>query len=128
MKPSLYNGVIFFFCGLLFPMVMTGCNSEAIHKAVPAHIVNVTDSSREELQQVVSSALNLESIMLASDALTKSNVLIIERKSRKGLGYELEKPKVFRLLKSGMQCVLVYQGTSKQWILQESQCKSTSVN
>lgn len=106
----------------LLPLILLACNSGTVANGVPAHIIKPDESSRNELQRIVSTALGLKSVVLASDALTKTNVLIIERKNRLGMGINLSKPKVFRLVKSGSQCVLVYQGSNKRWVLRNTQC------
>jgi len=98
---------------------------------VPARIIAVNNTSRLELQRIVASALNRSSVLLAGDALTTSNVLIIEHSRRLVLNAnkhqamnERAKPSVFRLVKSGENCVLTLQGTNKRWALKNTQCKA----
>lgn len=107
------------------PVFLLACKSVTVdNNNVPAHIVAPDDASRSEIQQVVSSALGLKSVVLADDALTKTNVLVIERKNRLGMGIDLGKPNVFRLVKSGSKCVLVFQGTNKRWALRNTRCEA----
>lgn len=112
--------VSLFFVFILLPMV--ACTSNTISTVVvPARIIDESAASRSALQRAVSAALNLSRILLRDGALTKSNVLIIERKYLTGLS--LDKPKVFRLVKSGNRCILLLQGTNKRWILQNTRCE-----
>jgi len=82
---------------------------------VPAIIVNVTPESRASLSKAVSEALNGAPVKLAADALTKTDVLIIEREQARDPngqmlnGREREMPEHFQLVKSADQCVLVHR-------------------
>lgn len=104
-------------------LLLTACNSDTYQSEslIPAKVAQPNDASRQELQHTISSALNLPKVLLSEDALTHSNVLIIEQ-SR--LLNEMSRPNIFRLFKSGSQCILVLQGTNKRWILENIQCES----
>jgi len=135
MKRKLTTLFFVSFCiSVIYPaIVLTACNSTSIKittQDVPARIIAVNKSSRTELQRIVSTALNIPSVLLANDALTKTNILIIEQKRRFGLNTnkhqainEREKPSVFRLVKEGARCVLTLQGTDKRWVLKNTKCK-----
>ncbi len=101
--------------------LITACNSETYRSEsfIPARITQPTHASREDIQQALSSALNLPKVLLAEDALTHSNVLIIEQKR---LLDERSRPSIFRLFKSGSQCILVLQETRQRWVLENTQC------
>jgi hypothetical protein len=111
-----------------FALVLGACNMNAVHEDRPARIVDPSDASRAELQQVVSGALNGADVMLADDALTESSVLIIERRKTGSLdspplsGRDLGRPERFRLVTSGAGCVLVHEKDSARYVLHETEC------
>ncbi len=136
MKIALFTVPLFALLSLFLLItagLLTACSSTSLNTAipnVPARIVAVNNSSKAELQRIVANALNLSKVLLAGDALTHGNVLIIEQKrllginthSRKAIN-ERAKPSVFRLVKSGDNCVLILQGTNKRWALKKTQCE-----
>ena len=99
-----------------------------VHEDRPARIVDPSDRSRAELQQVVSGALNGADVLLADDALTESSVLIIERRKTGSLdnpplsGRDLGTPERFRLVTSGAACVLIHEKDSARYALRETEC------
>ena len=109
-------------------MILTACKNSDIREAVPALILEPTIESQAELRLVVINALENSSIILADDALTRSNVLIIERKphrdanNNKIMGRDLGAPEQFRLLLINNQCVLVQQSTGNQFMLTKTRC------
>ena len=109
-------------------LVLGACNMNAVHEDRPARIVDPSDASRAELQQVVSGALNGADVLLAEDALTGSSVLIIERRKTGSLdnpplsGRDLGRPERFRLVTSGAECVLIHEKDSARYALHETDC------
>jgi len=94
----------------------------------PAVIVNPSDSSRSELARVVRKALHGAPVMLADDALTASNTLVIEYanpRDASGLpldGRSLYRPERFELFAHGSHCVLVQSRTGRRWTLRHTAC------
>jgi len=134
LKTRVLNSVFTATTLLLMVLMQTACTTksmETVSRDVPARIIAVNNSSRAELKRIVASALKRSSILLAGDALTNSNVLIIESSRLFGLNAnkhqainERAKPSVFRLVKSGENCILILQGTKKRWTLRNTQCEA----
>jgi hypothetical protein len=93
----------------------------------PAVIEEPTLRSREAVIKAVSDALGGATVTLADDALTRSSVLIIDRRPLRdpaGLpvqGRETGMPERFFLVKNGARCVLVYERTGKRYPL-DAEC------
>ena len=98
--------------------------------ATPDVIVDASDAGRAELKQVVSSALGGRPVLLATDALTQSSELVIERTPRSGPhgvripGRNTEPARRFRLLLSGGKCVLAYVNTDQRYELRRITCRA----
>ena len=111
-------------------LVVVACRTVPSRSEVPAIIVNATPESRATLAKVVSEALNGAPVKLAADALTKTEVLIIEREQALDpAGHPLdgrsrEMPEHFQLVKSGDQCVLVHQRTERRFPLGGVACSA----
>jgi len=107
---------------MLLPLMVTACAN------APAVIVNSNDHSHAALQQVVSEALSVEHVMLSPGALTKDNLLIIERarhRTPSGVlinGRETELPDQFRLFLQNSDCVLQHVQTEREWVLPDTKC------
>jgi len=117
-------------CRALFAIVAlapAACGTLAAQEQ-PAVITSPTERSRAELLRVVSAAANGQTITLAADALTRSNVLTIERRTpagpqgRAATGRALEAPEQFRLVLRGTRCLLVRQADGSEWELTDAQC------
>jgi hypothetical protein len=114
---------------LLLSQLLCACTSTLAQPDVPAIIVKPTKQSRAELAQVVSSDLNGAPVTLADDALTRSNVLIIERarpRDPSGVplsGRDYDRPEHFRLVKAGKECALVHERTGKRTTLASTTCQ-----
>lgn len=109
-------------------IVASGCALGTPASAdVPALISKPTDASRAELQEKVSAALGT-SVTLASDALTRSSTLAIERKpirdanGRRIEVREREAPELFRLVKRDSQCILIRARTQTELTLNTAEC------
>ena len=108
--------------------VLAACVSSASRSDEPAVITAPTPASREELARVVSAALHGAPVTLADDALTKENLLFIERariRDANGVpidGRAREQPEQFQLVKSGSQCVLIHRRTGERHALTHTTC------
>lgn len=98
----------------------------------PALIVDANRESHDEIVRAVSAALGVASVTIADDALTKDNVLFIERARARDLGAQqpdgrsLEKPEQFQLVKHGDECVLVHSASGARSVLHQSKCSLTA--
>lgn len=94
----------------------------------PAVIAAPTEASRAELKRVVTAAIGVQGITLADDALTRDNVLTLERRTPAGpqgqaaTGRTLEEPQQFRLVLRGSSCWLVRDADAREWELREAMC------
>ena len=104
------------------------CRTVAAPRDAPAVIVDPTAESRAALARAVGAALNGAQVSLADDALTGRSTLAIERVRRRdasGLplnGRELGRPELFRLVKSGAECVLVHERSGRRFALADTAC------
>ena len=89
---------------------------------IPAIRINVSPESHAELQQVVASSLGYPSVKITKKALTKNPILYFEKS--KLLGFDLDKPTVFKLLKYKQQCILLDQKKNKYYKLNKVECIS----
>jgi hypothetical protein len=111
--------------GLLFATV--GCQTLATDGDVAARITNPTDDSRIALQSAVDEALNAN-VTLASDALTESSVLTIERNPPRSMenlpaqGRNMDMPMQFRLVLNDGDCVLIYTADDSRRKLADTSC------
>lgn len=109
-------------------IILFACKNSDTRQEIPALLIEPTAESRAELLDVVSNALNNAHLTLADDALTKTSLLIIERKRHRDLnnnpvmGRELGQPEQFRLLLSGDQCVLVHLNGRNRSVLKNARC------
>lgn len=116
--------------GLAVLLLMAACNSAPIQPDIPAVIVEPDDTSREELRQVISTALNGAEVTLADDALTLESSLSIEHPQHQGIeqqplrGRDLGRPETFHLVLDGSQCVLVHDNTGLRWLLLDTECRA----
>jgi hypothetical protein len=91
-------------------------------------IVHPTADSRAALRDTVSEAFGNTPIILAPDALTSSDVLVVERihpRDARALpvtGRNQERPARFRLLKVGSTCVLVCEESGRRFTLRHTEC------
>lgn len=94
-----------------------------------AILVEPSATVRAELLDAVRRALVQDNLLLATDALTTSSTLIIERRphrtlsGREATGRLIESPEYFTLFKKGDQCVLVNEATGEQYLLETARCK-----
>ena len=109
--------------------LLAGCSGQPMPEGMPAVIVEPTEASRAELQQVVQTALGVKSVRLAADALTGSSELSIEHPAPRGIGAPpatgrvLGRPELFRLQLDGGRCVLIHERTGLRWLLLDTECQ-----
>lgn len=100
---------------------------------MPAVLVEGNAESRANLVKVIGEMLGT-SVSLADDALTASDTLLIERKrlrdasGRQMIGRDVGYPDVFKLVKSGDQCILIHESSKKRSVLESSRCQAKSIN
>jgi hypothetical protein len=94
--------------------IAAGCRHLAADEQQPAVLVDPTDSVRAELRAALTAALGRAPVAIADDALTQTNVLIIERAPLRGpdgrpLDGRVLEPTVhrFELVLVSSECVLV---------------------
>ena len=96
---------------------------------VSALVAESTPASTTEIRDVVEKALPGRRILLANDALTKSSLLVIERRHHEHLegtpsaGVADEAPHRFRLVLDGEKCELVHLNTGKRHALNRTRCR-----
>lgn len=109
---------------------LAGCKSMAEQSMVDALIEQHSEESMAELHSIVTQALNVKKILLAPDALTQSNRLVIERKYHRTIeqgvvmGRSKEMPEVFKLKLKGKECILLHPATDRSWSLLKSRCRA----
>jgi hypothetical protein len=112
---------------VVFAMSMSGCKNVAPDTDQAAVITDPDAASRAALQQTVNAALHTD-VALADDALTDSNILIIERKIPQSIegspaqGRNMEMPIQFRLVTDGANCILVDQRDLSRAVLADTEC------
>ncbi len=111
-------------------LIATGCRTVSAQTDVPAVIVNPNAQSKAALTKAVSDALHGAPVRVADDALTKTDVLIIEREHPRDPaghpldGREREMPEHFQLVKSGDQCILVHRRSEQRFPLAGVACSA----
>ena len=107
---------------------LAACSGNRVNPDVAALRINPDAGSKNEIENVVSSALNGVDIMIADDALTRESVLIIERGMRRRidgppeLGRDLGRPAHFQLVVDARRCFLVHEETGLRWMLNATEC------
>ena len=112
---------------LILPLLLSACASGP--SDVPAIVVSPSTESQADLQRVVSTALSRENVLMARDALTETDLLIIERKPhRSNSGQLLDDrsmafPDHFRLILVDNRCMLLHVQTERRWLLENTRCR-----
>jgi len=94
----------------------------------PALIERPTERSRTELQRVLAEAFNGRPVTIAEDALTRDDLLVIERREPRGPegspagGRVLERPEQFRLVLRGSHCELIRSSDQRRWTMADTNC------
>jgi hypothetical protein len=110
-------------------LALSACAATA-HPDSPAVFANPGPATHAELVKVVSGALNVQSVTIADDALTRESLLVIERHPARDTtgqrlnGRETDPPEQFRLMTDDRgRCTLVHLGTDRRYSL-AAQCKN----
>lgn len=96
---------------------------------VPARLLPGDTAGQAILQETVNAALG-SPVMLADDALTSSNRLLIERRGPRTMDNPnpgdrtMERPIVMVLVQNGDDCVLVDSATGGRYLLAEVHCEA----
>jgi hypothetical protein len=108
---------------------LVACQAPAQQPDVAAVLVNPTPQSRAQLVKAVNEMLGVSSVILTDDALTRSSVLLIERRPARDpagvrfTGRDYGKPGTFTLVKSAGACVLVSARDGKRIVLTGATCR-----
>lgn len=108
---------------------LASCKASPQAEEQPAVIANIEPKASVELNQVVAGALGRESVILADDALTQTDRLIIERKKHQSIeggvlvGRSYEMPQQFRLVIKDSVCILIHEKTEKRYPLKQVSCR-----
>ena len=114
-------------------LVASACHSMASGVAsgdIAALVAQPSAASQAEIRQVVQRALSGREVLLADDALTKSSLLIIERRRHRRIGQSLDTgtperdPQRFRLVLREGVCELVPLNTDKRHRLTRTSCRA----
>lgn len=110
-------------------LIIAACASMA-EQQKPALSIEPTAESHAELVHVVSGALNIETVRLAEDALTRDSLLVIERTPARDAsgqrlsGRDFGQPEQFQLVTDGRGCALIHLRTGKRYVLAKLTCKA----
>jgi hypothetical protein len=114
---------------LIGAVVLAACASVAQNDA-PAVLTQPNAETHAAVVDIVSTALNVATVTIAADALTRDSLLVIERTPARGeggrrlQGRDLDQPEQFQLLRSKNQCVLIHVRTGARYPLAGSSCKA----
>jgi hypothetical protein len=110
--------------------IAAGCRHLAADEEQAAVLVEPTDAVRAELRAALTAALGQAPVAIAGDALTQTNVLIIERAPVRGpegrpLDGRVLEPTVhrFELVLASSECVLVRPSDSWRMRLASAVCR-----
>lgn len=108
--------------------MLTACASMA-GEETSAVLTQPSSQTHAEIIKIVSAALNVPTVTIAADALTRDSLLVIERTpvrdagGRRLQGRELTQPEQFQLLHSKNKCVLLHVRTGARYELTGNVCK-----
>lgn len=108
---------------------LIGCKTSLQAQEQPAVIGTSEAQAHVELEQVVASALGEVQIMLAGDALMRTDRLIIERRKHQTIeagvldSRSKEFPQYFRLVIKNTNCILIHEQTGKRYPLKKARCR-----
>ena len=105
------------------------CSTYSASRDVSALLTSSTEGSRLAIQQAVKRSLgNRGDILIAPDALTKSSILIIDKKpvrriDNQNSGRRLTRGDRFRLVLNSNRCYLVHLEGTARFELPDTTCK-----
>ena len=109
--------------------IIASCETHSPINDVPAILNRPTPASHGELVSIVSSVLGQSPVMLSHDALTRTNLLTIERKRIQRIEGDhdgrrmAEIPSQFRLVINKSDCVLIDRQEQSRYKLMEISCR-----
>jgi hypothetical protein len=109
-------------------LMLSACASVADQDG-SAVLIEATMETHDELLKVVSAALNVATVTIAANALTRDSELIIERVTardaggRRLQGRELSQPEHFHLTSAAGRCVLIHTRTKVEYQLSTAKCR-----
>lgn len=114
-----------------WPLVWTTLLLAACHASEPrpAVLVEPDAAARAEVKAFVAKALRREDVLIAPNALTQTNSLIIERRRPRSLdgrmmqGREVGRPERFELTAVGNKCVLTHMSAAGDSTKLHAQCQ-----
>ena len=113
---------------IVLALNLASCQSQSSLDDVPAIVDKPTPASHGEIVAIISSVLNQSPVMISHDALTRTNLLVIERKRTQHLKDDRDGRRInetsaqFRLVKNGSNCVLIYVQNQSRFELNETSC------
>ena len=113
---------------VLLAFLAGGCQSFTAQSEVNAMLTKADGQVHEELVAVISRLSGVFKVLIGDDAFTTSSYLALDGaklKEPSGLlmqGMETEEPNVFRLVKTGDACYLVFLKTGQHAPLAKAQC------
>lgn len=114
---------------VLFTIALVSCVTQKPEDDVPALIDKPTVASHGELVEIVSRVLNQSPVMLSHDALTRTNLLVIEIRRIQNLKGErdgrrvAQSPAQFRLVMNNSHCVLLFDTDGSRYQLKQTSCR-----
>ena len=108
--------------------MLAACASMA-GEETSAVLTQPSSQTHAEIVRIVSTALNVPTVTIAADALTRDSLLVIERTpardagGRRLQGRELTKPEQFQLLHAKNKCVLLHVQSGVRYELTGNVCK-----
>jgi hypothetical protein len=117
-----------FFGVMVLALAAVGCATPPPASDEPALIERPNERSRDELRRVLAEAFNGRPVTIAEDALTRDDLLVIERSEPRGPegspagGRVLERPEQFRLVLRDSHCELIRSSDQRRWTMTETSC------
>jgi len=131
MSVHVRSRLVTFTAWIVIAFALTACSmgpaSAGATEQEAAIIRDPTAQSRAALQKTLARALRRDRVLIADDALTTDDVLIIEpARVRDPSGRLVTDSSVrvehFRLVKEGNRCVLIQDRTGERFALADTQC------
>ena len=94
-----------------------------------AVLSNPSPESLLAVTKAVSTAIDGQSVKLASDSLTTTNILTVMTNTQSTMeqnpinGRIMQRPQHFQLMLRGTECFLVHDETAKEYILENIKCE-----
>lgn len=109
-------------------LFLAACVSAPRHH-MPALLIDPGPDDHAQLVRTVSRALNVSTVVLADDALTRESMFFIERTparneaGRRLDGRDVAHPEQFQLVTDGHRCGLIHRRSGKLYALPRLRCR-----